>query len=144
MANNTAPREILSILKEKDRSNSTGIRSIYNAISIHKEAKRGGLTSIQYVLDQLIKKKYFYDYLTNPDTNEITYILWVHPKSLESYVNFLSMLTIDATYKTNEYQIPLLEVVGITSTMRTYSLMFSYLNNETTEQLTWALSILKK
>ncbi|XP_057485845.1 uncharacterized protein LOC130772121 [Actinidia eriantha] len=36
------------------------------------------------------------------------------------------------------------EVVGITSTMRTYSLMFTYLSNERVEQLTWALGTLKK
>lgn len=40
MANSNTPREILSILKQKDPSNTTGIRSIYNAIFINKEAKR--------------------------------------------------------------------------------------------------------
>ena len=144
MANSTTPREILSILKERDPSNTTGIKSIYNAIFTNKSAKRGGLNSIQYVLDQLIKKEYLHKYRTNPDTNEITDIIWVHPKSLELSVNFSSVLIIDATYKTNEYRIPLLEVVGITSTMRTYSLMFAYLSNEKTEQLTWALGTLKK
>ena len=143
MANSTAPREILSILKEKDPSNTTGIKSIYNAIFTYKSAKRGGLNPIQYVLEQLIKKEYLHSYQTNPDTNEITDILWVHPKSLELSVNFPSVLIIDATYKTNEYRIPLLEVVGITSTMRTYSLMFAYLSNERAEQLTWALNTLK-
>ena len=144
MANNTTPREILSILKERDPSNTTGIKSIYNVIFTNKSTKQGGLNSIQYVLDQLIKKEYLYNYCTNPDTNEITYILWVHPKSLELSVNFSYVLIIDATYKTNEYRIPLLEVVGIISTMWTYSLMFAYLSNERTEQLTWVLGTLKK
>ncbi|GFS32201.1 hypothetical protein Acr_00g0021300 [Actinidia rufa] len=40
MANSTAPREILSILKERDPSNTTRIRSIYNAIYTDKSAKR--------------------------------------------------------------------------------------------------------
>ncbi|XP_058216739.1 uncharacterized protein LOC131327607 [Rhododendron vialii] len=51
---------------------------------------------------------------------------------------------IDATYKSNEYRIPLLKVVGITSTMKTYSLIFAYLSNETKEQLIWALDTLKR
>ena len=42
MANSTAPREILSILKERDPSNTTGIKSIYNAILKNKSAKQGG------------------------------------------------------------------------------------------------------
>jgi hypothetical protein len=144
MANSTAPREILSILKQKDPSNTTGIRSIYNAISINKEAKRGGLTQTQYVLEQLIKKGYLHDFITNQDTNEITDIVWVHPTSLQLSVNFSSVLVIDATYKTNEYRKPLLEVVGITSTNLSYSLMFAYLNNERAERVTWALDTLKK
>ncbi|CAM8953518.1 unnamed protein product [Rhodiola kirilowii] len=144
MANSTAPREILSILKQKDSSNSTEVRSIYNVIRANKSAKRGGLTQVQYVLEQLIKKGYLHDYLTDPDTNEITDILWLHPKSLALAVNFSSVLIIDATYKTNEYRSPLLEVVGITSTLRTYSLMFAYLSHEKVENLEWALSILKR
>ncbi|CAM8905633.1 unnamed protein product [Rhodiola kirilowii] len=144
MANSTAPREILSILKQKDSSNITGIKSIYNIIGRSKSAKRGGLNQVQYVLEQLIKKGYLHDYCTNPDTNEITDILWVHPKSLALAVNFSSVFIIDATYKTNEYRSPLLEVVGITSTMRTYSLMFAYLSHERVENLTWALNILKR
>ena len=54
------------------------------------------------------------------------------------------MLVIDATYKTNEYRKPLLEIVGITSTNKTYSLMFAYLNNEREDTCTWALDTLKK
>ncbi|PKA58504.1 hypothetical protein AXF42_Ash008791 [Apostasia shenzhenica] len=119
MANSTAPREILSILKQRDPSNTTGIKSIYNVILTNKSTKRGGLNQVQYVLEQLIKKNYLHDYCTNPDSNEITDILWVHPKSLAFSVNFSSVLIIDATYKTNEYRSPLLEVVGITSTMPT-------------------------
>ncbi|XP_058217423.1 uncharacterized protein LOC131328499 [Rhododendron vialii] len=143
MANSTAPREILNILKQKDPSNTTGIKSIYNTIFSNKAAKLDGLTPIQYVIRQLLKEHYLHQFLTNPDTNEITDIIWVHPMSLELSVNFPSVLIIDATYKTNEYRKPLLEVVGITSTWRTYSLMFAYLSNEREETLTWALDNLK-
>ena len=143
MADSTKPREILNVLKERDSTNTTGIRSIYNAIYNHKEVMRGGLNPIQHVFDQLISKRYLYAFMTNPETNEITNILWVHPKSLELFVNFPTVLIIDATYKTNEYRIPLLEVVGITSTMRTYSLMFAYLANERSDLLIWALGTLK-
>ena len=141
MAGSTKPREILNVLKERDSANTTGIQSIYNTIYRHKEVKRGGLNPIQHVLDQLISKRYLHAFMTK--TNEITDILWVHPKSLELFINFPTVLIIDATYKTNEYRIPLLEVVGITSTMQTYSLMFAYLANEKSDRLTWALGTLK-
>lgn len=116
-------------------------RYVVNGQSLKKNI---GTKKCECPFEQLIKKEYLHNYRTNPDTNEITNILWVYPKSLELSVNFPSVLIIDATYKTNEYRIPLLEVVGITSTMRTYSLMFAYLSNERIEQLTWALDTLKK
>ena len=133
LGNSTAPREIRSILQQKDPSNTTNVRTIYNAKYSNRVSKRNGLNPTQYALEQLVQKKYLHNWRTNPDTNEITDIIWVHPESLELYVNFPSVLVIDATYKTNEYRIPLLEVVGITSTMKTYSLMFSYLSNEKTK-----------
>ncbi|XP_047307649.1 uncharacterized protein LOC124911237 [Impatiens glandulifera] len=51
MANSTAPREVLNILKQRDPSNTTGIKTIYNAIFTNKSAKRAGLNQVQYVLE---------------------------------------------------------------------------------------------
>ncbi|GFY85687.1 hypothetical protein Acr_04g0004250 [Actinidia rufa] len=144
MAGSTKPREILNVLKERDSTNTTGIQSIYNAIYKHNEVKWGGINPIQHVLDQLISNRYLHAFMKNPATNEIIDILWVHPKSLELFIYFPTVLIIDATYKTNEYRIPLLEVVGITSTMQIYSLIFAYLANEKFDRLTWALGTLKK
>ncbi|XP_058218516.1 PKS-NRPS hybrid synthetase cheA-like [Rhododendron vialii] len=144
MSSSTAPREILNLLRQQDSSISTGIRSIYNVKAQYKKEQLGDLSPIGYILNELNEKHYIYNYLTNEHTNEITDILWIHPTSLELSVNFPSVLIIDATYKSNEYRIPLLEVVGITSTMKTYSLMFAYLNNETKERLIWALDTLKR
>ncbi|XP_058181292.1 uncharacterized protein LOC131299729 [Rhododendron vialii] len=144
MVNNTAPREILSVLKKRNPLNTTCAQSIYNLKYTDNIAELGGLSPTQFVLNQLIEKRYLHEYRTNPYTNEITDIVWVHPQNLDLSVNFPSILVIDATYKTNEYRLPLLKVVGITSTMCTYSLIFAHLTNERVENLTWALSTLKK
>ncbi|XP_058185778.1 protein FAR1-RELATED SEQUENCE 4-like [Rhododendron vialii] len=144
MVDNTTPREILSVLKKKNPLNTTCAQSIYNLKYIDNIAEQDGLSPTQFVLNQLIQKRYLHEYRTNPYTNEITDIVWIHPQSLDLFVNFPSILVIDATYKTNEYRLSLLEVMGITSTMCTYSLMFAHLTNEKVENLTWALSTLKK
>ncbi|XP_058208243.1 uncharacterized protein LOC131321257 [Rhododendron vialii] len=123
MADNTAPREILSVLNKKNPLNTTYAQSIYNLKYTDNIAERDGLSPIQFVLNQLIQKRYLHEYRTNPYTNEITDIVWVHPQNLDLFVNFSSVLVIDVTYKTNEYRLPLLEIVGTTSTMCTYSLM---------------------
>ena len=48
----------------------------------------------------------------------------------------------DCTYKTNRYRMPLLEIVGITSTDMTFSVCFAYLQAEREENYAWALGIL--
>ncbi|KAL6583723.1 hypothetical protein OROMI_003012 [Orobanche minor] len=47
MADITAPRFILSALKERDPSNTTGIKSIYNAVQNERNAKKGLLSNVQ-------------------------------------------------------------------------------------------------
>lgn len=51
------------------------------------------------------------------------------------------MLIIDTTYKTNKYKLPLLEIVGITSTEKTYSAGFAFLEREKEETVTWVLEV---
>ena len=43
------------------------------------------------------------------------------------------------TYKTNRFGLPLLNIVGITSTYSTFNAGFVFLREETTEWYTWAL-----
>ncbi|KAL6554211.1 hypothetical protein OROMI_019884 [Orobanche minor] len=133
MADITAPRFILSALNERDPSNTTGIESIYNAVQNERNAKKGLLSNVQYALSQLILKGYFHMCRVHPETQAITDIVWIHRDSIELYAQFPTVLVIDVTYKTNEYRVPFLEVVGITSTNLTYSLMFGYMCDELTE-----------
>lgn len=49
----------------------------------------------------------------------------------------------DATYKTNRYALPLLEIVGVTSTNNTFCVAFVFLHKEKECNYTWALNCLK-
>ena len=80
MAGSTKSREILNVLKEKDSANTSGFRA-FTTLSLNTEIKRGVLIPINHVLDQLISERYLHGFMTNPDTNQITDILWVHTKS---------------------------------------------------------------
>ncbi|KAI5401561.1 hypothetical protein KIW84_066148 [Lathyrus oleraceus] len=54
---------------------------------------------------------------------------------------FPTMLILDLTYKTNKYRLPLLDMVGVTSTEKTYSIRFAFLQSEKYEIATWALEV---
>ena len=45
----------------------------------------------------------------------------------------------DSTYKTNKYRLPLLEIVGMTSTECTFADAFAYMESERKEKFCWAL-----
>ena len=62
-------------------------------------------------------------------------ILWVHLDSIKLLNSFSIVLIRDTIYKTNKYCLPLLEVVGITSTNITFDVAFAYLSSERTDNL---------
>ena len=66
-------------------------------------------------------------------------IFWTHYDSIKLFNTFLTVLILDLTYKTNKYRLPLLEMVGVTSTEKTYSVGFSFLECEKEDNFTWAL-----
>jgi hypothetical protein len=45
----------------------------------------------------------------------------------------------DSTYKTNMYNIPLFEIVRVTSTDMTYSVDFAFMTGEKEDKFAWAL-----
>ena len=47
-------------------------------------------------------------------------LFWAHPTSIQLLNAFCSVLIMDCTYKTNRYRLPLLEIVGVTSTNLTF------------------------
>jgi len=52
---------------------------------------------------------------------------------------FHIVLLIDTTYKTNKYRFLLLEIVGVTSTALTFSIVFVFLSSERENNFIWAL-----
>nr|XP_043620335.1 PKS-NRPS hybrid synthetase cheA-like [Erigeron canadensis] len=61
----------------------------------------------------------------------------------EDMAAFPDVLLIDATYNTNKFDMPLLEIVGVTSTSKTFSIAFVLLDRERTSNFIWALHCLK-
>lgn len=54
------------------------------------------------------------------------------------------MLIIDSMYKTNKYRLPLLEMVCVTYTNKTYSLGFAFLERKKEENVTWVLEVCRE
>nr|KAJ0191581.1 hypothetical protein LSAT_V11C800398770 [Lactuca sativa] len=88
-------------------------------------------------------KGYNYEYRLNESTNELEELFFMHPISLKMWQAFSYVVLMDATYKTNKYNLPFLEIVGVTSTRLTFSIAFSFMHSEKTSNYVWALTCLK-
>ncbi|GAU32028.1 hypothetical protein TSUD_147240 [Trifolium subterraneum] len=64
-------------------------------------------------------------------------------RSVRLFNSFPTVVLMDLTYKTNKYNMPLFEIVGFTSTERTYNVGFAWLTNEKEDNFIWALDQLR-
>ncbi|XP_050878002.1 protein FAR1-RELATED SEQUENCE 5-like [Lathyrus oleraceus] len=70
-------------------------------------------------------------------------IFWTHPKNIKLFNTFPNILIIGSTYKTNKYRLLLLGIVSATSTKKTFSVGFAFLESEKEVTVTWALEMCK-
>ncbi|XP_038695515.1 PKS-NRPS hybrid synthetase CHGG_01239-like [Tripterygium wilfordii] len=142
-AQNAKSRDILAELEKRDPNNVSTIRTIYNARKKHKTSERSGQSQMQVVFSFLNDQEYFFDYQANHATNELEDLFFAHPGSLDQLRAFPHLLLMDVTYQTNRYGLPLLEIVGVTSTSQTFCITFAYLHSEKEPSYTWALECLR-
>ncbi|XP_038688706.1 protein FAR1-RELATED SEQUENCE 5-like [Tripterygium wilfordii] len=142
-AQNSKSRDKLTELKKRYPNNVSTIRTIYNARKKHKIAERSGQSQMQSLFSFLNDHEYFFDYRANHTTNELEDLFFAHPGSLDRLCAFPNVLLMDATYHTNRYRLPLVEIVGVTSTSQTFCIAFAYLNSEKEASYTWVLECLR-
>ena len=94
-------------------------------------------------MSSLKDKHFLIEYSVNDLSNELENIFFIHPKSLDIWRAFPHVLLIDATYKTNKYNMPFVEIVGVTSTNKTFSIAFAFIMNEKEESYNWVLTCLR-
>ena len=73
---------------------------------------------------------YVLDYDTHPVTSKLEALFFVHPTSFKIWREFPHVIIIDATYKTNIYKMPFVEIVGVTSTRKTFCIAFAFIRRK--------------
>eukprot|EP00268_Persea_americana_P034804 TRINITY_DN3440_c2_g1_i6.p1 TRINITY_DN3440_c2_g1~~TRINITY_DN3440_c2_g1_i6.p1 ORF type:complete len:952 (-),score=86.58 TRINITY_DN3440_c2_g1_i6:87-2942(-) len=137
------PKKILVTLKQRCDLNVSTMKTIYNARHRFKVAERARRTSMQKLFARLAKHKYIEWHRKCDDTETVADLLWTHPTGLDLLRAFPYVLMMDGTYKANRYRMPLLEIIGVTSTEKTFSVCFAYLQYEREDNYAWALGILR-
>ncbi|KAI3858084.1 hypothetical protein MKW98_029558 [Papaver atlanticum] len=137
------PRQVLKTIKQTSEGNMSTMRTIYNARSRLRLGDMERRSAMQQVMKLLSEHHYVEWHRMDTETNEVKDILWAHPESLQLAKCFPYVLLVDCTYKTKRYRMPLFEIVGVTSTCKTFTVAFGIMEAETEAHYSWALSCLR-
>jgi len=121
----------------------TTIKQLYNARYTYKRSVRGSRTELQQLMMLLERDQYIHWSRCYQDSEVVSDVFWTHPDSVKLLNAFSIVLLMDSTYKTKKYRLPLLEIVGVTSTGLTFSAAFVLLSTERENNFIWSLQRLK-
>jgi hypothetical protein len=133
---NLKPKHMRDLLIGDEPTLVITMQDIYNAQDAIKKGFLAGRTPTQAFLDYLEEHGFFYDY--QEKDGKIVQVFWMHPESLRLWATYWTVLVVDNTYKTNQYGLPLMDVVGVASTGQTFVVFNALLSGESQENYTWA------
>ena len=67
-----------------------------------------------------------------------------HTESIKLLRHFSDVLIIDATYKTNWYGLPIVQVIGFDCLQINFFAIFVFISEEDKEAYTWVINVVKK
>ena len=79
----------------------------------------------------------------NPDTNALTRLFFIHPTTVTMWKQYPNVLLLDYTYKTNRFNMPLLNICAISRNNKVIQLRLAFLLGETKGDYTWAIRQLR-
>ena len=107
-----------------------------------KTTKYGPYTSTQYFLQLLQRDPTIAAYKVDRKNERIHRIFWIYKKSLEMWSHHAEFLSFDNTYKVNRFNMPLLQISGITALHSNFSVAFALSSQEDEDSFVWSLRCL--
>lgn len=138
------PATIMSTLEEEYKKTFFP-RAIYNAIAEYRNSVLDGHTPTEAVMSFLEDSNdYVYEPRINIKTGRLEGIFFSHKTSIEFLKKYPTVVVIDATYKTNRFGMPLVQIAGMTNNNRTFIIAEAFTKRERIEDYVWILQQLKK
>uniref|UniRef100_A0AAV1SZG5 MULE transposase domain-containing protein n=1 Tax=Peronospora matthiolae TaxID=2874970 RepID=A0AAV1SZG5_9STRA len=125
-----APKVILTTLRQQDPQIYLTSKDISNVKARLLREDLNDRTPLEALLDELQEKEVMHDYAKD-DEGRITHPFFATPSAVDRAREFPDVVSMDFTYKTNRFKLPLLHVVGMTSTNATFSICFCFMSGET-------------
>ncbi|ERF75446.1 hypothetical protein EPUS_00239 [Endocarpon pusillum Z07020] len=131
-------RDTLSSLQAQFPEAPMTLRDVKNVYSNVKKTMNRGLPAIQAMMLKLGDEYQFHYALDDHDRLER--VLFFHNESLQLLRLFPRSYVLDSTYRTNRFNLPLLDIIGFTATNRSFVIGQAFLTHEEEEDYIWVLS----
>jgi hypothetical protein len=138
-----APKDIICILHKEFTNSHSTTKEIYNELVAARTKELRGRRPIKALVELISCSDYFN--MVRLVEGAVNCVFFMHQSSLVSMCQtFGTVFLLDCTYKTNKFGMPLLNVVGITSTYATFNAGFAFLHAENKEAYAWVLEQFSK
>lgn len=139
------PRMVVSSLQAKSSGNTLITPAeIYNQKKKLRKERFSTLTPIEVLVKEFEEDDtWAANYTTDPERH-VNYLFFAYKPAIDLAQRFHDVLLIDATYRTNRYNMPLLHFMGVTSIGTSFTIAWCFMAQETETQYRKALSDFKE
>jgi hypothetical protein len=137
-----APKDILCILRKEFTNNHSTAREIYNELVDVRVEELRSCGPIKALVELISCSDYFNKVPLVEGV--VDCVFFMQQSSVSMCQMFNTIFLLDNTYKTNKFGMPLLNMVGITSTCATLNVGFAFLHVENEEVYAWVLEQFSK
>jgi alpha-glucosidase len=136
------PSQILLQLQTSNKENLATNKTITNKLQKICLQDLGGRTPIKALMSILNESNWACNIKLN-SSGKILNLFFAHPGSIHLARINHHVALLDATYKTNQYKLPLLHVIGQAASNQLFLIAFCFLDFEDEENYEWAVNNLK-
>ena len=137
------PTQILGRLKQQQGGpNYSSKRHVYNARTKLKREQMGGIPKLGLLFNSLVENRWHVEHERIEGTNQIGDLFFGDSRSISLVEQFSEILLIDATYKTNMWKLPLVEIVGFVPTGQNFHVAFAFIRDEKEVRYRWVMKCL--
>ncbi len=143
-ANSVAPRFISALLLEEAPSSVISLRDIYNVIGCARKERLRELTPIEVLIKELQESDDWASRYCTDDTGHVNFLFFAPHTAIELARQSPDVILIDATYRTNRYNMPDIHFMAVTAIGTTTSVAMCFVADETEQTYHWAISAFKE
>lgn len=138
--NGTRPSQIADTIRGINPHSRLTLRDISNALQRERQRQWGPASTVQACLDWLNQHPDDWRYQVHADADgRLDRLAFLNAESMRALKQWHSVIVLDCTYKTNQYQFPLLNIMGLGAGGKTFTAGYALIRREVADDYRWAL-----